>query len=68
MDKITKTLLKFVGLIVSFVAFSWLLPLCDNISKEWFEIWLLATLGSLAFAVIFAAWIGETIANWNKKQ
>lgn len=68
MDKTTKMLLKFVGLIVSFIVFSWLLPQCDNVPDVWFSAWLWATLSSFALAVLFAAWIGETLANWNKKQ
>lgn len=60
-------LLKFVGLVVSFIAFSWLLPQCDKVSDAWFEAWLFATICSFTFTALFAAWIGETIANWNKE-
>lgn len=67
MDETIKLLLKFVGLVVSYIAFSWLIPQCDTIADESFNAWLVATIFSFISAVFFIAWITETLVNWKNK-
>ena len=66
MDKTSKLLLKFVGLVVSYIAFSWLVTQCDTIADKWFTTWLWSTICAIIFTIFFIAWIAETIINWNK--
>jgi hypothetical protein len=68
MDKTTKLLLKFVGLVVSVTIYLWLLPLLDSVSDKWFGAWLWTTIFSFISAVFFIAWIAESIAHWNTKN
>ena len=68
MKQTTKLLLKFVGLVVSYIAFSWLIPQCDTITDEWFNAWLWTTIFSFILAVFFTAWIAETLINWKNNK
>ena len=67
MDKTSKMLLKFIGAVISFIAFSWLIQSGKTVSKEWFDLWLFSTVGSFLFTALFVCWIAESIAHWNKK-
>lgn len=67
MDKTTKLLLKFVGLVVSATITLWLLPLCDSVSDKWFTVWLWDTICALFSTIFFIAWIAETLVNWENK-
>lgn len=67
MDKTTKLLLKFVGLVVSVTIDLWSLPLCDGVSDKWFTTWLWGTICALLFTIFFIAWIVETLINWRNK-
>lgn len=66
MNKTSKLLLKFVGLVVSATIDLWLIPLGDSISDKYFTIWLLDTICALLFTIFFIGWIAESIINWNK--
>ena len=68
MNKTSKLLLKFVGLVVSYIAFSWLIPQCDTVTDEWFNAWLWATVCSIALIIFFGVWICETLISWNNEQ
>lgn len=68
MKQTAKLLLKFVGLVVSYIAFSWLIPQCDIISDKWFETWLWATISSIMLTIFFIVWIAETIINWKNDK
>lgn len=63
--KTISLILKLLGLILSGLSFMFLMA-TDTISDKWFSEWLQGTIASAAFTIFFAAWLGETIINWNK--
>lgn len=63
--KTISLILKLLGLILSGLSFMFLMAM-DTISDKWFSEWLQGTIVSAAFTIFFAAWLGETIINWNK--
>lgn len=67
MDKTTKLLLKFVGLVVSVIVALWLLPLGDSVSDKWFTVWLWSTICAIFSTIFFTAWIAEILINWKNK-
>lgn len=68
MDKTSKLLLKFVGLVVSVTIDLWLLPLSGSVSDKWFTTWLWGTICTLLFTIFFIAWIAETLINWKNNK
>lgn len=68
MDKTSKLLLKFVGLVASVTITLWLFPLYDSVSDKWFTIWLQGTICALLFTIFFIAWIAETLINWKNDK
>lgn len=67
MDKTSKLLLKFVGLVASVTIDLWLLPLSGSVSDKWFTTWLWSTICALLFTIFFIVWIAETLINWKNK-
>jgi hypothetical protein len=39
----------------------------ETTPDRWFSIWIAATVFCGLFIIFFAAWIAETIINWNKQ-
>lgn len=68
MDKTTKLLLKFVGLVVSATITLWLFPLCDSVPDKWFTTWLWGTIYAIFSTIFFIAWIAETLINWKNNK
>lgn len=68
MDKTSKLLLKFVGLVASVTIDLWSLPLCDSVPDKWFTTWLWGTICALLFTIFFIGWIAETIINWKNDK
>lgn len=54
-------------LIICIIAQSKLLNMIKTVPDEWFSTWLAGMVFSVLFTIFFAAWIAETIINWNKQ-
>lgn len=54
-------------LIICIIVQSKLLNMIETVPDEWFSAWLAGIVFSVLFTVFFAAWIAETIINWNKQ-
>jgi len=59
---ITKVNLLIICIIVQHK----LLNMIDTVSDNWFSVWLIGTILCVICIIFFAAWVAETIINWNK--
>ena len=69
----TTSKLKWINLIVKINLFiisiliqHKLLDIVNTVSDKWVSTWLIGTVLCALFIIFFAAWIAETIINWNK--
>ena len=62
--KTISLILKLLGLILSGLSFMFLMAI--DATDKWFLEWLSITIFTAICAIFFAAWLGETIINWNK--
>lgn len=60
---ITKVNLLIICIIIQYR----LMNMTDTVPNEWFSVWLTGTMFCVLFIIFFAAWIAETVINWNRK-